>query len=168
MADARNGGCWCSLLGRGGSISGSIPVTGGLYKISLQIQMRLTFALFSCVTFVAALPKVLIFSRTLGYRHDSIPAAISALISHGSDANIQFETTEDPTKFTSSYLAQYDGILFLMTTDSNDTTRVEILNSDQKVGTLNRVANFFKPWPLVRLLAVFVPRWKLHWHPQCI
>ena len=99
--------------------------------------MRLSFALSSFVTFVAALPKVLIFSRTLGYRHESIPAAISALISHGPDASIQFEATEDPTKFTSSQLAQYDGILFLMTTDSNDTTRVEILDSDQKVRPLN-------------------------------
>lgn len=95
--------------------------------------LSLALALFSCATLVTALPKVLIFSRTLGFRHESIPTAISALESHGPDANIQFDATEDPTKFTDSNLAQYDGILFLMTTDSNDTTRIEVLDPDQKV-----------------------------------
>lgn len=79
----------------------------------------------------AATPRILIFSRTLGYRHDSIPDAITALKGHTSD--LAWDATEDPTQFTSSNLANYDAVLFLMTTDSDDKPRKEILDEDQKV-----------------------------------
>lgn len=90
------------------------------------------------VSLAAALPKVLIFSRTLGYRHESIPDAISSLKSHGSAANIEFDATEDPTLFTNSNLKGYDAVLFLMTTDSADTPRKEVLTGDQKVRRIER------------------------------
>lgn len=135
----------------------------------MRLAMPLALALSYLATLVAGLPKVLIFSRTLGYRHESIPVAIDALKSHGPGANIQFDATEDPSHFTNSNLAQYDAILFLMTTDSNDTTRVEILDADQKVClplrcemALNATSNHV----VVRVLAVFGSRGKLYWHPQ--
>jgi len=106
----------------------------------MRLAMPLALALSSLATLIAGLPKVLIFSHTLGYRHESIPVAIDALKSHGPDANIQFDATEDPSHFTNSNLAQYDAILFLMNTDSNDTTRVEILDADQKSGFLQYLA----------------------------
>jgi len=61
-------------------------------------------------------PKVLIFSRTVDFRHDSIPTAINALKQQGPSHNIQFDSTEDQTLFTDSTLSQYDGILFLSNT----------------------------------------------------
>jgi len=60
--------------------------------------------------------KVLIFSRTVDFRHDSIPTAINALKQQGQSHNIQFDNTEDQTLFTDSNLSQYDGILFLSNT----------------------------------------------------
>lgn len=75
-------------------------------------------------------PKILIFSRTLGYRHASIPNAIAALKAH---PTVLFDATEDPTLFTSSNLANYDAVLFLMTTDSNDNPRIEVLDEAEKV-----------------------------------
>lgn len=84
-------------------------------------------------------PKVLIFSRTLGYRHESIPAAIASLRNHSlypstnPTMNITFDDTEDPTTFTDDALSAYDAVCFLMTTDSTDTPRVEVLTGSQKV-----------------------------------
>ncbi|KAF8309936.1 class I glutamine amidotransferase-like protein, partial [Clavulina sp. PMI_390] len=106
-------------------------------RLSSSFLGLLTLAAFATAS---PLAKILIFSRTLGYRHDSIPTAISQLKAHGPSASptaIQFDATEDPTFFTSGNLSQYDALLFLMTTDSSDTPRVEVLDSDQKTAFLN-------------------------------
>ncbi|KAH9958599.1 class I glutamine amidotransferase-like protein [Russula dissimulans] len=55
----------------------------------------------------------LIYSAT---RHDSIPTARDALIAHGQSINVQFDATEDPTRFTDAGLAPYDLLVFLMNT----------------------------------------------------
>ncbi|KAH9902588.1 class I glutamine amidotransferase-like protein [Cubamyces lactineus] len=67
----------------------------------------------------SALPnvaRVLIYSATRDFRHDSIPTAVDALVSHGPAANISFDHTEDQTWFTDDRLQQYDAILFLSNT----------------------------------------------------
>ncbi|KAI9066076.1 class I glutamine amidotransferase-like protein [Trametes sanguinea] len=69
--------------------------------------------------------RVLIYSATRDFRHDSIPTAVDALVSHGSAANITFDHTEDETWFTDDRLQQYDGIVFLSNTG-------EVLNEDEK------------------------------------
>jgi cytochrome c len=71
------------------------------------------------------LEKVLVFSKTAGFRHDSIPAGIAAVQSLGETANFEVDATEDATKFTDANLAQYDVIVFMSTTG-------DILNSDQQ------------------------------------
>ncbi|KAJ7592641.1 trehalose utilization-domain-containing protein [Mycena floridula] len=60
--------------------------------------------------------RVLIYSYTDGFRHDSIPTATEALKKHGSTIGCNFDSTEDMTAFTDANLAQYDGLLFLSTT----------------------------------------------------
>ncbi|KAH7873455.1 trehalose utilization-domain-containing protein [Lentinula edodes] len=69
-------------------------------------------ALFAPSAF-ATNAKVLIYSATEDFRHDSIPTAIQALQSKGPSFDIQFETTEDKAQFTDQYLARYDALLFL-------------------------------------------------------
>src|SRR5690348_3770992 len=60
--------------------------------------------------------RLLVFSRTTGFRHASIPAAIDAVralvVEHGGAADF----TEDPTRFTDATLAQYQAVVFLLTT----------------------------------------------------
>lgn len=56
--------------------------------------------------------KVLVFTRTRGYRHASIEPAVAALRSRG----LPFDWTEDPHQFTSATLADYSGVVFLHTT----------------------------------------------------
>jgi len=59
---------------------------------------------------------VLLFSRTTGYRHDSIPAAIAALTELGPANGYVAASTEDPAAFTADTLARFRVVVFLMTT----------------------------------------------------
>lgn len=65
--------------------------------------MRLTSALiYSLISAMSALaqsqrqrtPRVLVYTATRGYRHDSIPTAIEVLGSRAADAGVQFSFTE--------------------------------------------------------------------------
>jgi type 1 glutamine amidotransferase len=60
--------------------------------------------------------RVLLFSRTTGFRHDSIPAAVAALTELGATGGYGAEATEDPAAFTAANLARFRVIVFLMTT----------------------------------------------------
>ncbi|PVF98110.1 class I glutamine amidotransferase-like protein [Serendipita vermifera] len=63
------------------------------------------------------IPKILIYSATAGYRHESIPTAITALQNLGIQNNISFDATEDRSKFEDQYLGQFDALLFLSNSD---------------------------------------------------
>ncbi|MER6912050.1 ThuA domain-containing protein [Streptomyces sp. NPDC000594] len=60
--------------------------------------------------------RVLVFSRTTGYRHDSIPAAVAALRELGEGSSITVDATETAAQFTTGNLARYDAVVFLSTT----------------------------------------------------
>ncbi|KAK7454474.1 hypothetical protein VKT23_011230 [Stygiomarasmius scandens] len=74
-----------------------------------------TLLLISLQTIQAQNPqaRVLIYSATREFRHDSIPTAIQALRSNASSINVTFDNTEDQSEFTDDNLARYDAILFL-------------------------------------------------------
>src|ERR1700681_2221996 len=65
---------------------------------------------------VAARYRVLVFSRTAGFRHDSIPNAIAAVRALGDQNGFLVDATEDQTVFTDSALAGYGAVIFLLTT----------------------------------------------------
>ncbi|KAF8575170.1 hypothetical protein K439DRAFT_765210 [Ramaria rubella] len=85
-------------------------------QILLLIAWISLLTLFSQSQTTLGPAKVLIFSRTVDFRHDSIPTAINALKQQGPSHNIQFDNTEDQTLFTDSNLSQYDAIIFLHNT----------------------------------------------------
>ncbi|XVQ83022.1 ThuA domain-containing protein [Microbispora siamensis] len=60
--------------------------------------------------------KVLVFSKTAGFRHDSIPAGIQAIRDLGAANNFTVTATEDSTAFTTANLAQFKAVVFLSTT----------------------------------------------------
>ncbi|HEY0638501.1 MAG TPA: ThuA domain-containing protein [Pseudonocardiaceae bacterium] len=60
--------------------------------------------------------SVLVFSRTAGFRHDSIPAGITAVQQLGAANNFAVETTENPAAFTDANLARFRAVVFLSTT----------------------------------------------------
>jgi len=59
---------------------------------------------------------VLVFSRTAGFRHDSIPAGIAAIQALGSQHGFDVDATEAPATFTDQGLAKYRVVVFLNTT----------------------------------------------------
>ena len=60
--------------------------------------------------------RVLAFSRTTGFRHDSIPDAIAAVQALGVQNVFAIDATEDPSAFRDDNLAQYSAVIFLLTT----------------------------------------------------
>ena len=60
--------------------------------------------------------RVLVFSATAGYRHASITNGVALIQALGATNNFAVDTTEDPTRFTDTELAQYQAIVFLNTT----------------------------------------------------
>jgi type 1 glutamine amidotransferase len=60
--------------------------------------------------------RVLLFSRTLGFRHASIPVAVAALRRAGPRHGLMVDHTEDPASFTTQGLRPYRAVVFLSTT----------------------------------------------------
>jgi cytochrome c len=60
--------------------------------------------------------RILVFSRTEGYRHSSIPAGVAALRKLCKENSILMDTTEEATAFTEANLKRYAAVVFLCTT----------------------------------------------------
>ncbi|MCW5753176.1 MAG: ThuA domain-containing protein [Phycisphaeraceae bacterium] len=69
--------------------------------------------------------SVLVYTRTAGFRHDSIPAGIEAMRAIGKEARWHVESTETPQDFTEENLARFAVVVFLNTTG-------DVLNKDQE------------------------------------
>jgi type 1 glutamine amidotransferase len=59
---------------------------------------------------------VLVFSRTAGFRHRSIPEGIKAITELGAAHRFAVEATENPAAFTDSSLRRFAAVVFLNTT----------------------------------------------------
>ncbi|MEU4009109.1 lectin [Streptomyces pseudogriseolus] len=60
--------------------------------------------------------RILVFSRTAGFRHSSIDEGVTALRDLGAANNFTVDATEDPAAFTTANLARYRAVVFLSTT----------------------------------------------------
>src|SRR5262245_50861292 len=60
--------------------------------------------------------RVLVFTKTTGFRHDSIPAGIATIRRLGREHRFAVDQTEDEGAFTDRNLARYDALVFLSTT----------------------------------------------------
>jgi type 1 glutamine amidotransferase len=60
--------------------------------------------------------RLLAFSRTGAFRHDSIPDAIAAVQALGAQHGFAVDATEDPSVFTEVGLSGYSTVAFLLTT----------------------------------------------------
>jgi type 1 glutamine amidotransferase len=68
--------------------------------------------------------SVLVFCKTAGYYHQSIPDGLAALQQLGTEHQIQVDTTRDASRFTADGLKPYDAVVFLNTTgDVLDTVQ---------------------------------------------
>jgi type 1 glutamine amidotransferase len=75
--------------------------------------------LIACSSDPDAKPKpraqVLVFSKTVGFRHDSIPAGIAAIRSLGRANGFSVSATEDARVFARKRIGRFDAVVFLST-----------------------------------------------------
>ncbi len=60
--------------------------------------------------------RVLVFSKTAGFRHTSIPDGIAAIWRLGEQNNFAVDASEDATLFDPDVLSRYKVVIFLSTT----------------------------------------------------
>jgi hypothetical protein len=100
----------------------------GLTAMSLSPQMnRPTAKRTKSIVQTESIPpfSVLLFSKTAGFRHASIPTGIATITTLGQSHNFNVLATEDAALFTDDQLAVYQVVIFLNTTG-------DILNEAQQ------------------------------------
>ncbi len=61
-------------------------------------------------------PRVLVFSKTAGYRHSSIEVGVATIRSLGTEMGFAVDATEDAAAFTDRNLRRYRAVVFMSTT----------------------------------------------------
>lgn len=82
----------------------------------LFLLVLLGVGLASCSKKREGQPKVLIFSKTAGFYHESIPNGIAAIQKLGAENGFAVDTTKNAELINEENLAQYAAVIFLSTT----------------------------------------------------
>ncbi|MDF2156854.1 ThuA domain-containing protein [Algoriphagus sp. CAU 1675] len=94
--------------------------------MKLKVTLLGLFLAFSLMGQASAQQfRALVFSKTAGFRHQSIPDGVVALKKLGQTHVFNVHTTEDANFFTDENLSKFDVIILMSTTGT-------ILNEDQK------------------------------------
>ncbi|AXK31427.1 DUF1080 domain-containing protein [Streptomyces armeniacus] len=102
--------------------------------------------------------NVLVFSKTAGFRHDSIPDGIAAVQQLGEENGFTVEATEDAARFTPENLAKYDAVVWLSTTgdvldDAQQTAFEEYVQAGGGYVGVHAAADTEYDWPWYGQLA---------------
>ena len=89
--------------------------------------MKYTFLLLSFIISVSAFAKdkVLVFAKTAGFHHESIPVGFRAIRELGVKNDFDVDSTTDATQFNAGNLKNYKAVIFLNTTGN-------VLNEEQQ------------------------------------
>ena len=82
----------------------------------LSVALLVTICVAASASGRAQQPRVLVFSRTAGFRHSSIPNGIAAIRKLGQENGFVVDATEDAGAFAWKNLARYRAVVFLNTT----------------------------------------------------
>ncbi|MEP1086608.1 MAG: ThuA domain-containing protein, partial [Algoriphagus sp.] len=91
----------------------------------LLIGLIASVGFWSCNT-RSGKPKVLVFSKTAGFHHESIPQGIEAITKLGAENDFEVDTTTQGSSFNEQNLSQYAAVIFLSTTG-------DVLDPNQEV-----------------------------------
>ncbi|GAB2781786.1 hypothetical protein GCM10027275_26890 [Rhabdobacter roseus] len=111
----------------------AFPTAGLRLGTLLLAVLAATAGLYSCLntrtSAVAAAekvpPRVLVFSKTKGWKHSSIPFGIAAIQKLGREHQFRVDTTLNAAYFTDDSLRQYQAVIFNCTTGN-------VLNAEQQ------------------------------------
>jgi uncharacterized protein len=98
-----------------------------------SLFLSMAFLLLTNLIFGQKQFNVLLFSRTMGWHHESIKDGVDAIRELGAKHNFNVEWEENPAWFTDEKLKNYQAIIFLNTTG-------DIFNADQQ----KAMENFIK------------------------
>src|SRR3989440_12965987 len=102
----------CRLAAPGGRRLPSLPGTMPRLVIALALLASVSISIAA----YAQQPRVLVFSKTAGFRHSSIPNGIAAIQKLGQENGFAVDATEDAGVFNEKNLARYSAGGFLNTT----------------------------------------------------
>ena len=94
-------------------------------KLAIVLTPFLILILFACNQ-RSGKPRVLVFTKTAGYHHSSIPVGVAAIQKLGSENGFDVDTTSDAAMFTDDTLKKYSALIFLSTTGPLFNTNQEI------------------------------------------
>lgn len=121
--------------------------------------LALSLLPFQAPAAAAGKPKVLIYSGSTGFRHDSIPVGVEAVKAIATRLGFGYDASEDPEIFTADKLATYQALVLVSTTtdpkkpesewfvgDKRDAL-VGFLKSGKGVVGLHAAADSHYHWP---------------------
>src|SRR3954452_11169927 len=85
-------------------------------SLKTQSSLPLTPETSSATPASVPTPKILVFTKTKGYYHESIPAGALAIIKLGQANGFSVDTTSDAKYFVEDSLKNYSAVVFLSTT----------------------------------------------------
>ncbi|MEO6546589.1 MAG: ThuA domain-containing protein, partial [Ferruginibacter sp.] len=78
--------------------------------------LSIVFLAFSCSHKRSGKPRILVFSKTAGYHHESIAEGNAAIAKLGSEHEFDVDTTTDASRFNEDTLKKYAAVVFLSST----------------------------------------------------
>ena len=126
--------------------------TAGTYTFVCTVHNGMSGSITVSDTPANTLSKVLVFSKTAGFRHDSIPQGIAAIQALGTANGFTVDATEDAAQFTDANLAQYDVVVFLSTTgdvlnDAQQTAFEHYMQAGGGYAGIHSAADTEYTWP---------------------
>src|SRR5689334_16472721 len=82
--------------------------TGGFYACKTAPALTTSQAVA-----ITKVPRILVFSKTKGFYHQSIPSGIAAIQKLGQENNFEVDTTKNAAYFVEDSLRHYDAVVFL-------------------------------------------------------
>lgn len=94
--------------------------------LSLLLLFCLILFVFPACNKRSGKPKILVFTKTAGFHHQSIPVGVAAIQKLGVGNGFDVDTTSDANMFTDDILREYSAVVFLNTTGPLFDTRQRI------------------------------------------
>lgn len=87
-----------------------------MFKIFKDTYLLLSLLIFGISCNSRDETKLLVFTKTAGFYHESIPQGVTALRKLADEEEFSLDTTSDASKFNEENLKQYHAVIFLNTT----------------------------------------------------
>ncbi|MGC3948099.1 MAG: ThuA domain-containing protein [Chryseolinea sp.] len=94
-------------------------------RLTWAFACLLLLSTWSCTSTEKHEPRILVFSKTTVFRHESIGKGIEALRKMGEEHHFIVDTTENADRFNEENLSRYNAVVFLSTTG-------DVLNQEQQ------------------------------------